>query len=84
MLYFSPRRKYAACSSRDSFAYSGRKNAVSMRERFCPDPLAGFEKMAGISNIFLPKNEMFQLITWKEQAICLPKLTFSLLNFLEA
>ena len=26
---------------------SGRKNVMSMRELFCPDPLAGFEKMAG-------------------------------------
>ena len=24
-----------------------RKNVMSMRELFCPDPLAGFEKMAG-------------------------------------
>ena len=61
---------------------------MSMRELFCPDPLAGFEKNRGISNIFLPKNKMFPLITWKEQAICLQKLqavavTLSLLNFLE-
>ena len=58
---------------------------MSMRELFCPDPLAGFEKMAGF---FFPKNKMFPLIIWKEQAICLQKLqamviTFSLLNFLE-
>ena len=26
---------------------SGRKNVMSMRQLFCPDPLAGFEKMAG-------------------------------------
>ena len=26
---------------------SGRKNVMSMRELFCPDPPAGFEKMAG-------------------------------------
>ena len=26
---------------------SGRKNVMSMRELVCPDPLAGFEKMAG-------------------------------------
>ena len=37
---------------------------------------------------FLPKNKMFPVITWKEQAICLQKLqavvkTFSLLNLLE-
>ena len=61
---------------------------MSMRERFCPDPLAGFEKNGGISNILLPKNKMFPLITWKEQAICLQKLqavviTLSLVNFLE-
>ena len=31
-------------------------------------------KNGGISNIFLPKNKMFPLITWKEQAICLQKL----------
>ena len=45
-------------------------------------------KNGGISNILLPKNKMFPLITWKEQAICLQKLqavviTLSLLNFLE-
>ena len=61
---------------------------MSMRERFRPDPLAGFEKNGGISNILLPKNKMFPLITWKEQAICLQKLqavviTLSLVNFLE-
>ena len=62
---------------------------MSMRELFCPDPLAGFEKMAGFQIFYtLPKNKMFKLITWKEQAICLQKLqavliTLSLLNFLE-
>ena len=30
---------------------SGRKNVMSMRDLFCPDPLAGLEKMAG-SQIF--------------------------------
>ena len=45
-------------------------------------------KNGGISNNLLPKNKMFPLITWKEQAICLQKLqavviTLSLLNFLE-
>ena len=42
---------------------------MSMRELFCPDPLAGFEKMlknGGISNILLPKNKIFPLITWKK------------------
>ena len=67
---------------------SGRKNVMSMRELFCPDPLAGSEKMAGFQIFFLPKNIMFPLITWKEQAIGLQKLqavviTSSLLNFLE-
>ena len=28
-----------------SGSYSGRKNVMSMRELFCPYPLAGFEKM---------------------------------------
>ena len=61
---------------------------MSMRELFCPDPLAGFEKNGGISNFFFPKNKMFPLITWREQAICLQTLqavviTFSLPNFLE-
>ena len=61
---------------------------MSMRELFCLDPLARFEKNGGISNIFLPKKKMFPLINWKEQAICLQKLQavvipFSLLNFLE-
>ena len=60
---------------------------MSMRELFCPDPLAGFEKMADFK-YFFAKNKMFPLKTWKEQAICLQKLqavviTFSLLNFLE-
>ena len=45
-------------------------------------------KNGGISNILLPKNKMFLLITWKDQAICLQKLqavviTLSLLNFLK-
>ena len=31
---------------------SGRKNVMSMRELFCPDPLAGFEKMAGFQIIY--------------------------------
>ena len=61
---------------------------MSMRELFCPDPLAGFEKMGGFQIFFLPKIKMFLLITWKEQAICLQKLqavviTLPLLNFLE-
>ena len=61
---------------------------MSMRELFCPDPLAGLKKNGRISNILLPKNKMFPLITWKEEAICLQKLqaeviTLSLLNFLE-
>ena len=61
---------------------------MSMRELFCPDPLAGFEKIGWISNILLPKKKTFPLITWKEKAICLQKLqavviTLSLLNFLE-
>ena len=61
---------------------------MSTRELFCPDPLAGSEKMAGFQIFFLPKNIMFLLITWKEQAICLQKLqavviTLSLFNFLE-
>ena len=60
---------------------------MSMRELFCPDPLTGFKKMVGFQ-IFLHKNKLFTLITWKEQAICLQKLqgvviTSSLLNFLE-
>ena len=31
---------------------SGRKNVISMRELFCPDPLAGFEKMAGFQMFY--------------------------------
>ena len=34
---------------------SGRKNVMSMRELFCPDPLAGSEKMAGFQIFFCPK-----------------------------
>ena len=61
---------------------------MSMRELFCPDPLAGFEKIGWISNILLPEKKTFPLITWKEKAICLQKLqavviTLSLLNFPE-
>ena len=52
---------------------SGRKSVMSIRERFCPDPLAGFEKMAELQ-IFLPNNKMLPLITWREQAICVQKL----------
>ena len=60
---------------------------MSMRELFCPDPLTGFEKVAGFQAFFC-LNKMYSLITWKEQAICLQNLqavviTFSLLNFLE-
>ena len=54
---------------------------------FSPDPLAGFEKMAGFQ-IFYRLKKNVPLSTWKEQAICLQKLqtvviTLSLLNFLE-
>ena len=55
---------------------------------FLPGSPGRVWKNGGISNIFLPKNKMFPLITWKEQAICLQKLqavviTLSLVNFLE-
>ena len=73
----------------DRSGSSERKNVMSMCELFCPNPLIGFDKMAEfpIFFFFLPKNKMFPLITWKEQAICLQKLqtvvvTLSLLNFL--
>ena len=36
----------------DAVQFSGRKNVMSMRELFRPDPLAGFEKMAGFQNFF--------------------------------
>ena len=61
---------------RDLFSL-GRKNVMSMRELFPPDPLAVFEKMAGFQMyiyIFLPKNKIFPLITWKEQAILSSKV----------
>ena len=50
--------------------------------------LAQIQKKWRDFKYFLPKNKMFPLITWKEQAICLQKLqavviTLSLLNFLE-
>ena len=62
---------------------SGRK----IRELFCPDPLAGLIKWRDFK-FFWPKNKLFPLITWKEQAIYLQKLkavviTFSLPNFLQ-
>ena len=61
---------------------------MSMRELFCPDPLAEFEKMAAFQIFFCLKNKMFPIITWKEQPMCLQKvlavvITSSLLNFLE-
>ena len=53
---------------------------------FAHIPWPGLE-VAGFQFFFLPKNIMFPLITWKEQAICLKKLqamviTLSLLNSL--
>ena len=61
---------------------SGRKNVMSMRELFGPDPLAGFEKMAGFQNFFfLPNNKTFPLLTWKEQAICLRKFQAVVITF---
>ena len=53
---------------------------MSMRELFYPDPLAGFEKMAGFQN-FLPNNKTFLLLTWKEQAICLQELQAVVITF---
>ena len=38
---------------------SGRKNVMSMRELFCPDPLAGFEKMAGFQIFYCLKIRCF-------------------------
>ena len=38
---------------------SGRKNVMSMRELFCPDPLAGFEKMAGFQIFYCLKIKCF-------------------------
>ena len=37
----------------------GRKNVMSMRELFCPDPLAGFEKMAGFQIFYCLKIKCF-------------------------
>ena len=64
-----------------------RKNVMSMRELYCPSPLAGFEKMARFHKYFFDINKKFPLLAWEEQAICLQKLqavviTFSRLNFL--
>ena len=41
------------------FSLSGRKNVMSMRELFCPDPLAGFEKMAGFQIFYCLKIRCF-------------------------
>ena len=41
---------------------SGRKNVMSMRELFCPDPLAGFEKMAGFQIFYCLKIKCFQFV----------------------
>ena len=38
---------------------SGRKNVLSMRELFGPDPLAGFEKMAGFQIFYCLKIKCF-------------------------
>ena len=38
---------------------SGRKNVMSMRELFRPDPLAGFEKMAGFQIFYCLKIKCF-------------------------
>ena len=38
---------------------SGRKNVMSMRELFCPDPLAGFEKMARFQIFYCLKIKCF-------------------------
>ena len=38
---------------------SGRKNVMSMRELFCPDPLAGLEKMAGFQIFYCLKIKCF-------------------------
>ena len=40
-------------------SYSGRKNVMSMRELFCPDPQAGFEKMAGFQMFYCLKIKCF-------------------------
>ena len=84
----SPTLSRFLADKRDRIGTFGRKNVLSMRELFCPGPLAGFEKMRGFQIFFLPKIKMFLLITWKEQAICLQMLqavviTLPLLNFLE-
>ena len=39
---------------------SGRKNVMSIRELFCPDPLAEFEKMAAFQIFFCLKIKCFQ------------------------
>ena len=69
----------------------GRFRAEKRKEHawtFLPRSPGRVWKNGGISNILLPKNKTFPLITWKEQAICLQKLqavviTLLLLNFLE-
>ena len=52
---------------------SGRKKVMSMRELFCPDPLAGLKKWRYFK-YFLPNSKMFPVITWKKQAICVQNL----------
>ena len=44
---------------RHLFRRSGRKNVMSMRELFFPDPLAGFEKMAGFQIFYCLKIKCF-------------------------
>ena len=46
---------YIVKESSKYYVVSGRKNVMSMREFFCPDPLAGFEKMAGFQIFYCLK-----------------------------
>ena len=52
-------RRGRGCPLSCPLSLSGRKNVMSMRERFCPDPLAGFEKMAGFQIFYCLKIKCF-------------------------
>ena len=49
----------ASLNKTSEFGRSGRKNVMSMRELFCPDPLAGFEKIAGFQIFYCLKIKCF-------------------------
>ena len=50
---------WLSCGADGRAGGSGRKTVMSMRELFCSDPLAGFEKMAGFQIFYCLKIKCF-------------------------